>query len=110
MSFLEEFTPAAAGAGERTYQSHALPLEGSLVSLSALPFDRLFLASYRPSTRVPRVRHLYAELSGQRAAPGEACTFGCNEVHSLFGGTQMRMLSRARIFRQEQSERKFRPQ
>ena len=78
-----------------------MPLEGSLVSLSSFPEKRdLFLASYRPSTRIPRVRHLCTRLTA--ASLG----YDCEQVASLYGGSQMRMLSRARLFRKVDSERK----
>nr|CDS22637.1 e3 ubiquitin protein ligase RFWD3 [Echinococcus granulosus] len=115
VAFLEEAvttTAAVVGGGdeERRYRSYPLSLEGSLVSLSSLHDERgLFLASYRPSTRVPRVRHLCTRLKASQAVGSETGMprphgYDCESVASLFGGTQMRMLSRARLFRQEKSD------
>ncbi|KAL5111886.1 E3 ubiquitin-protein ligase RFWD3 [Taenia crassiceps] len=113
VAFLEEaVTTTVEDVGsenEWSYRSYPLSLEGSLVSLSSLYEKRgLFLASYRPSTRVPRVRHLCTRLT---ASPVDSETgalrphgYDCESVASLFGGTQMRMLSRARLFRQEESD------
>ncbi|VDD80907.1 unnamed protein product [Mesocestoides corti] len=107
VTFLEEEAEGMVnrGAGEEVaFRAHPLPLEGSLVSLSCLGTRRsLFLASYRPSTRVPRVRHLFSELTVTRSGADHPCSCDCKEIVSLFGGTQMRMLSRARVFHQEQS-------
>lgn len=89
-----------------SYETYPLPLEGNLVSLSLSSPHRLLLASYRPSQRIPRVRHVFAELSGNRPENGQKGTFHCREMTSLFGGSQMRMMSRARIFDQERSQRK----
>ncbi|BHF60212.1 RING finger and WD repeat domain-containing protein 3 [Sparganum proliferum] len=99
--------PGSTCADRKTYRAHPLPLEGSLISLSCVSSLRLLLASYRPSQRIPRVRHLVAELVGMRPSAGQAHAYECNEITSLFGGTQMRMLSRARLFRHEQSENVF---
>uniref|UniRef100_A0A0X3PCG4 RING-type E3 ubiquitin transferase n=1 Tax=Schistocephalus solidus TaxID=70667 RepID=A0A0X3PCG4_SCHSO len=96
--------PGSDSADRKTYRAHPLPLEGSLISLSCVSSSRLLLASYRPSQRIPRVRHLLAELVGIRPLAGQAYTYECNELTSLFGGTQMRMLSRARLFQHEQSQ------
>ncbi|CDS35843.1 e3 ubiquitin protein ligase RFWD3 [Echinococcus multilocularis] len=115
VAFLEEAvttTPAVVDGGveEQRYRSYPLSLEGSLVSLSSLHDERgLFLASYRPSTRVPRVRHLCTRLKASQAVGSETGMprphgYDCESVASLFGGTQMRMLSRARLFRQEKSD------
>ncbi|EUB61647.1 RING finger and WD repeat domain-containing protein 3 [Echinococcus granulosus] len=121
VAFLEEAvttTAAVVGGGdeERRYRSYPLSLEGSLVSLSSLHDERgLFLASYRPSTRVPRVRHLCTRLKASQAVGSETGMprphgYDCESVASLFGGTQMRMLSRARLFRQEKSDQRKAPQ
>ncbi|VDK35576.1 unnamed protein product [Taenia asiatica] len=115
VAFLEEaVTTTVAGIDngdeEWSYRSYPLSLEGSLVSLSSLHEKRgLFLASYRPSTRVPRVRHLCTRLTASRVEGSETGVlrphgYDCESVASLFGGTQMPMLSRARIFRQEKSD------
>ncbi|CAH8495952.1 unnamed protein product [Heterobilharzia americana] len=80
-----------------TYKPHNLPLEGSLVSLSALPQRRQFLASYRPSQRLPRVRHLLTELqSDSSALTGTA--YSCREIHNLWAGSRMKKLTRAKLF------------
>ncbi|VDL60492.1 unnamed protein product [Hymenolepis diminuta] len=122
VAFLEEtLTSTSTTTDEdRQYRSYPLPLEGSLVSLSSLHDERgLFLASYRPSTRIPRVRHLCTRLTGLGNAIAPSSTFSqqtpsqqqtaghgydCVSVASLYGGTQMKMLARAQIFRQEQSD------
>ncbi|KAF5405287.1 Ring finger and WD repeat domain 3 [Paragonimus heterotremus] len=85
------------------YSPHSLPLEGSLVSLCLAPESRQFLASYRPSQRLPRVRHLLAELvsenhSLEMATVAEHCTYTCRELHSLWAGPRMKMLTRTRLF------------
>lgn len=116
MAFLEEalattVTDIGDGDEEWSYRSYPLSLEGSLVSLSSLQEKRgLFLASYRPSTRVPRVRHLCTRLTASQVEGSETGGlrphgYDCESVVSLFGGTQMRMLSRARLFRQDESDR-----
>ncbi|KAM7540836.1 hypothetical protein Aperf_G00000044911 [Anoplocephala perfoliata] len=110
VAFLEEILTATDTQEDWHYRSYPLPLEGSLVSLSSLHDERgLFLASYRPSSRVPRVRHLCTRLRGlgtatssQQEQPGHG--YDCASVANLYGGTQMRMLARAHLFRQEQSE------
>ncbi|VDN19899.1 unnamed protein product, partial [Dibothriocephalus latus] len=83
-------TPPSSTSGpadRKAYRAHPLPLEGSLISLS--------------------LRHLLAELAGKRPSVGQPYTYECNELVSLFGGTQMRMLSRARLFQHEQSQNVF---
>ncbi|VDN95968.1 unnamed protein product [Rodentolepis nana] len=114
MAFLEEtLTSTDTTTDEdREYRSYPLPLDGSLVSLSSLHDERgLFLASYRPSTRIPRVRHLCTRLTSLGNATSPSSTsqqttghgYDCTSVASLYGGTQMKMLARAQLFRQEQS-------
>uniref|UniRef100_A0A0R3X8A3 WD_REPEATS_REGION domain-containing protein n=1 Tax=Hydatigena taeniaeformis TaxID=6205 RepID=A0A0R3X8A3_HYDTA len=114
----EAVTTTTVGVGgeneERSYRSYPLSLEGSLVSLSSLHEERgLFLASYRPSTRVPCVRHLCTQLTATQAdseaEEPQPHGYDCKSVVSLFGGSQMRMLSRARLFRQEKSGPEFSP-
>nr|CDS27433.1 e3 ubiquitin protein ligase RFWD3 [Hymenolepis microstoma] len=112
MAFLEETLTSADE--DRQYRSYPLPLDGSLVSLSSLYDERgLFLASYRPSSRVPRVRHLCTRLKslGNETSPSSTSSqqtvghgYDCTSVASLYGGTQMKMLARAQLFRQEQSD------
>ncbi|KAK4469379.1 hypothetical protein MN116_006936 [Schistosoma mekongi] len=80
-----------------SYIPHNLPLEGSLVSLSALPQRRQFLASYRPSQRLPRVRHLLAELQCETVSPTEIA-YSCREIHNLWAGNRMKKLTRAKLF------------
>ncbi|TGZ69270.1 hypothetical protein CRM22_003833 [Opisthorchis felineus] len=87
-----------------TYSSYGLPLEGSLVSLSLVPDSRHFLASYRPSHRLPRVRHVLAELLREETPssseiPGDRFSYTCREVHNLWAGDRMKMLTRARLFK-----------
>ncbi|OON22143.1 WD domain, G-beta repeat protein [Opisthorchis viverrini] len=87
-----------------TYSSYGLPLEGSLVSLSLVPDSRHFLASYRPSHRLPRVRHVLAELLREETPssseiPGDRLSYTCREVHNLWAGDRMKMLTRARLFK-----------
>ncbi|VDP78743.1 unnamed protein product [Echinostoma caproni] len=50
-----------------SYRPHSLPLEGSLASLSLVPGSCHFLASYRPTQRLPRVRHVLAQLYMDRS-------------------------------------------
>ncbi|XP_018645293.1 DEAD box ATP-dependent RNA helicase, putative [Schistosoma mansoni] len=80
-----------------SYKPHNLPLEGSLVSLSALPQGRQFLASYRPSQRLPRVRHLLAELQSETSPVAETA-YSCREIHNLWAGNRMKKLTRAKLF------------
>ncbi|CAI2726454.1 unnamed protein product [Schistosoma spindalis] len=80
-----------------SYKPHNLPLEGSLVSLSALPQGRQFLASYRPSQRLPRVRHLLAELQSETSPVAET-DYSCREIHNLWAGNRMKKLTRAKLF------------
>ncbi|CAH8482903.1 unnamed protein product [Schistosoma turkestanicum] len=80
-----------------TYKPHNLPLEGSLVSLSALPKRRQFLASYRPSQRLPRARHLLAELRSETSSVTETA-YSCREIHNLWAGNRMKKLTRAKLF------------
>ncbi|KAF8560929.1 DEAD box ATP-dependent RNA helicase [Paragonimus westermani] len=83
------------------YSPHSLPLEGNLVSLCLVPESRHFLASYRPSQRLPRVRHLLAELVSEDlevATIAEHCTYTCRELHSLWAGPRMKMLTRTCLF------------
>lgn len=81
------------------YQPHSLPLEGSLVSLSLNSANRHFLASYRPSQRLPRVRHVLAELCrSDNGGPADAPVYTCREVHNLWANGPMKMLTRARLF------------
>ncbi|CAL8074268.1 unnamed protein product [Calicophoron daubneyi] len=85
------------------FQLHSLPLEGCLASLSLLPSTRQFLASYRPSQRLPRVRHLLAELQQESgppdlSLPDSRYLYTCKEIHSFWAGSRMKMLTRARLF------------
>nr|CAH8841578.1 unnamed protein product [Trichobilharzia regenti] len=80
------------------YKPHNLPLEGSLVSLSALPHRRQFLASYRPSQRLPRVRHLLAELQNDSSPSLTETVYSCREIHNLWAGSRMKKLTRAKLF------------
>ncbi|VDO76573.1 unnamed protein product, partial [Schistosoma mattheei] len=80
-----------------SYKPHNLPLEGSLVSLSALPQGRQFLASYRPSQRLPRVRHLLAELQSETSPIAETA-YSCREIHNFWAGNRMKKLTRAKLF------------
>lgn len=83
------------------YHPHSLPLEGSLASLSLVPGTRHFLASYRPTQRLPRVRHVLAQLRVDQPTESDgaqSAVYTCNEVQNLWGGNRMKMLTRTRLF------------
>ncbi|TPP66960.1 E3 ubiquitin-protein ligase RFWD3 [Fasciola gigantica] len=83
------------------YHPHSLSLEGSLASLSLVPGTCRFLASYRPTQRLPRVRHVLAQLRADQSVEPDgtqSTTYTCNEVQNLWGGSRMKMLTRTRLF------------
>ncbi|XP_052215341.1 E3 ubiquitin-protein ligase RFWD3-like isoform X2 [Dreissena polymorpha] len=77
---------------------HMLPLEGSLTSLYVEECTRHIVASYRPTSKHPTVRHILGEMVCQNisASPtviDNVCT--CQTVHTFHGGRTHTLLSRS---------------
>jgi len=79
----------------RNWTAHVLPLEGSLTTLSLESTTCSFLASFRPSGKYPRVRHVHARLG--LATPGtEAVTI--KNVKVFEGGSSQKVISKSSLF------------
>ena len=63
----QQQNPRVDGPRALTYEPHILPLDGTLISLSVEPSTLEFLATFRPNSKYPRVRHVYGKLG--RASP-----------------------------------------
>ncbi len=82
------------------FRTHALPLEGSLVSLSFEARTRHLLASFRPSrcqAALASVRHLVCQLGSQGVASETQVT--CQVMQTLTAGRSLQRMTRSRLYR-----------
>ncbi|XP_052829153.1 E3 ubiquitin-protein ligase RFWD3 isoform X2 [Octopus bimaculoides] len=77
------------------YEVHLLPLEGNLTSLFFETHTRQLLASFRNSTKFPKVRHLVCEMTASVSDDHNICS--CNVVQTFHGSSPQTLLSRTSL-------------
>ncbi|CAI9733680.1 E3 ubiquitin-protein ligase RFWD3-like isoform X1 [Octopus vulgaris] len=77
------------------YEVHLLPLEGNLTSLFFETHTRQLLASFRNSTKFPKVRHMVCEMTANVSDDHNICS--CNVIQTFHGSSPQTLLSRTSL-------------